>query len=154
MFSSLKRNRHGPRRRGISTVITSLLLIVGTAIIGSGLIAWGTTNFNIQQTRIGTQLSNEGNQARETMMLEDVWFFTNATSPFNYANVTIRDTGVNSFTLSSIMLNNTQAWTGQNAISPGNSTTIAIADNWGKGKPQSIWVNTKLGTNVKGVWVP
>jgi len=141
-------------KRGISTVITTLLMIVGTAIIGSGLFAWGTTNFGIQQINIGNQLTNEANLARETFVVEDVWFFTNSTSPFNYANVTIRDTGVNSFTISSIMVNNTRVWTGQTAVVTGSAATIAIPDNWGKGKPQTIWVNTKLGTNVKGVWVP
>ena len=141
-------------RRGISAVVTTLLLIAGTAMIGSGLYAWGTTTFNIQQINIGNQLTNEANLARETLGVEDVWFFTNATSPFNYANVTVRDTGVNSFTVSSIMVNNTKAWTGQTTVPSGAAATIAIPDNWGKGKPQSIWIGTKLGTNVKGVWVP
>jgi len=142
------------KRRALSNVVTTMMLVTGTALLGSALFAWGMANFKNQQNNIGNQLNNEANAAKETLVVEDVWFFTNSTSPFNYANVTVRDTGTTAITVSSIFLNNTKKWSGTNTILPGNLATIAIPDNWGKTKPQNIWIQTKLQTNVKGIWIP
>jgi hypothetical protein len=132
----------------MSTVVTTLMLVAATGVIGSALVAWSNSSFAIQYLNISNSTNSRINLVRESYVLEDVWFY----SPTK-ADVTIRNTGDLAITVSRIYLNNTQAWSGNQVIPIGTSSRIIVNNvNWGAGDPQSILVTTARGGQVKQMW--
>jgi hypothetical protein len=144
------RNRRRYGRRGLSTIVTSLMLVVAVSMIGVALVAWSNSSFATQQRDISNQTTNRINLVKETFIIEDVWFYSNVTG--NYANVTIRNTGDNGLTISNIYVNNTEAWDDGEDILVDGVAIIDIQTAWETGKPQSIWVRTDRGADMKQVW--
>lgn len=148
------RNRRRYRRRGISTVVTSLLLVVAVGIIGAFLVSWANSSFAIQRANIAEETSDRINLVKESFVIEDVWFYTEA-GPTYYANVTIRNTGDLAFTVSHIYVNNTQFWNTGETILISEKEEIKVPFGltpWDSDSPQSIWVKTERGTEVRQVW--
>ena len=142
-------NRRIYRRRGLSTVVTSLLLVVAVAIMGTFVVSWANTTFAIQQRDIADQTAERINLVNEGFIIEDVWFYIEGTDK---ANVTIRNTGDLAITISHIYVNNTQVWNTGETILIGEKEEIQVDLDWDSGAPQSIWVKSERGTEVKQVW--
>jgi hypothetical protein len=140
----------------MSVIVSTLLLVVATGVIGSALAAWSNTSFAIQSLQISNQTTSRINLVKESFVLEDVWFYTNppSTPPTNaYANVTIRNTGDLAITVSKIYVNNTQVWSGSQTIPIDSVATIEdIPISWRSNDPQSVWIHTARGTDVKQAW--
>jgi archaellum component FlaF (FlaF/FlaG flagellin family) len=141
------KRRHS--RRGISTVVTSILLVTAVSIMGTGLVAWSNSNLAVQQLNISNQAANRIDLIRESFVIEDVWFYDSGTKK---ADVTIRNTGDLAITISKIYLNNSQTWTGDQVITSGNVTIITMNTSWQSGNAQSIWVVTERGSEAKQTW--
>jgi hypothetical protein len=134
----------------LSTVVTSLLLVVAVAIMGTFVLAWANSSFAVQQRDIADQTADRINLVKEGIVIEDVWFYIDG--PDRYANVTIRNTADLALTISHIYVNNTQVWNTGEAILIGEKEEIEVELDWDAGAPQSIWVKTERGTEVKQVW--
>jgi hypothetical protein len=135
----------------MSVIVSTLLLVVATGVIGSALAAWSNSSFAIQSSQISNQTASRINLVKESFVLEDVWFFTESGSP--YANVTIRNTGDLAITISKIYVNNTQVWSGSQTISIDSVATIEdIPISWRSNDLQSVWIHTARGTDVKQAW--
>lgn len=137
-------------RRGISNIVTSVMLVAAVALIGSFLVSWSSSSFAAKQLQIANQTNTKINLIKEDFVVEDVWFYTK--SSVNYANVTIRNTGDVAIKISSIYVNNTQVWNTGQLIPIDNVTKITVQTAWGAGKPQSFWVKTARNAEVKQVW--
>lgn len=148
-MASLRPNRTRSRR-GVSVVVTTLMLIVATSMMGAFLTAWGNATFASQRLSISNQSVARLNQAQESFVIEDAWFFTNATGGF--ATVTIRNGGANSITVSTIAVNNTIMWKTGQAIPSSSFSSITFPLSWGSGKLQSLWVTTASGSQLKQDW--
>jgi len=149
------RNRRRCGSRGISTVVATLLLIVATGVIGSALAAWSNSSFAIQGMHITNQTASTINLVKESIVVEDVWFYTKPPSipPTNaFANVTVRNTGDLAITVSKIYVNNTQVWSGSQTIPIGNTATIKAPVSWKNNNLQSVWIHTLRGTDAKQAW--
>jgi archaellum component FlaF (FlaF/FlaG flagellin family) len=120
----------------MSVVVTSLLLIVAVGMIGSFLLAWSNSTFAIQQFTIANQTANRINLAKESFVVEDVWFYN---SGGKKADITIRNTGDLAITISKVYINNTQAW-------------IPVITQWGSGDAQAIQIQTARGSQAKQLW--
>lgn len=142
----------------MSVVVSTLLLVAATGVIGSFLVAWANTSFGIQQINIANQTTTKVNQVKESFVLENVWFNYTTPSPCcsgPKAYVTVRNTGDLAITVSKIYVNNTQIWSGSKSILIGQSGTIQTpVFNWGTGKVQSVWVHTLRGSDMKQDWKP
>jgi archaellum component FlaF (FlaF/FlaG flagellin family) len=133
----------------MSVVVTSLLLIVAVGMIGSFLLAWSNSTFAIQQFTIANQTANRINLAKESFVVEDVWFYN---SGGKKADITIRNTGDLAITISKVYINNTQAWTGSQVINPNNTAKIPVITQWGSGDAQAIQIQTARGSQAKQLW--
>ena len=147
------RRRHG--RRGLSTIVTSLMLVAAVSVMGVGILSWSSISFANQQREISNQTDSRINLIEESFIIEDVWFYTNATG--NYANVTVRNTGDLAVVISYVYLNNTQAWNDGEVILIGDVATIDVPKidlgiAWESDRSQSIWVKTERGADAKQVW--
>lgn len=132
-------------------IVSTLLLVVATGVIGSALAAWSNSSFAIQSSQISNQTASRINLVKESFVLEDVWFFTESGSP--HANVTIRNTGDLAITVSKIYVNNTQVWSGSQTIPIDSIATIEdVSVSWGSNDVQSVWIHTARGTDMKQTW--
>lgn len=140
-------------RRGVSTVVTSVMLVAAVSMIGAALVSWSNSSFAIQTLKISNQTTSSINLLKENFVVEDVWFYTKQPGSIQSANVTIRNTGDLAITVSKIYINNTQVWTGSQTIAIGSVATIKdVAVSWRSNDMQSVWIHTARGTDVKQNW--
>jgi hypothetical protein len=137
-------------RRGISTIVTSVMLVSAVSMMGTFVLSWSSSGFAAQRVAVSDTANDRVNQIREDVVLEDVWFFANSTS--SYAKVTVRNAGELAVDVSSIHVNNTRAWGDGKVIMAGTTGDVTFASAWSAGSAQDIWVVTKRGTEVKQLW--
>jgi len=134
----------------MSVVVSTLLLVAATGVIGAFLVAWSNSSFGLQSAQIANQTASRINLAKETFVVEDVWFFS---SSGNKMNVTIRNTGDLAVTISKIYVNNSQVWSGSQSITIGSVATIPnIPVSSTSGNVQNVLVHTLRGSDIKQDW--
>lgn len=129
------------------------MLVVAVAMMGTFLLSWSNSSFAAQRLQIANTTSNRINLINESFVLEDVWFYQSGGT--TYANVTIRNTGDLAIKISKVYINNTEKWSGSESITIGSSDEVKVTTSQivvGSGKPQSIWVKTERGSEVKQIW--
>ena len=141
-------------RRGVSNVVTTLLLVVATGVIGAGLVAWSNGSFALKSLEITNQAASQINQVKESFVVEDVWFkITPYPGGTKYADITVRNTGDLAVKISHVYVNNTSVTITPQTIPIGTIATISnVPVNWHSGSVQSVWVETERGTDVKQDW--
>jgi hypothetical protein len=125
------------------------MLVAAVAIMGSFLVTWSNSSFTAQRVAIANQTDTKINLIRESFVIEDVWFYTQGVQKMN---VTLRNTGDVAIKVTHIYINNTQVWTGSQAVNATKVAEISFNKNWNAGSPQSMWVKTLRGSEVKQVW--
>jgi len=143
--------KYRPRgRRGIGTVVTSVMLVSAVSLMGAFLVSWSSSSFATKQVGVSEEIDDRVNQISEGFIVEDVWFFTNSTS--SYSKVTVRNTGDVAVTISHVYVNNTQAWNAGKVIPRSEVGTITFETLWSAGSAQDVWVKTQRGTEAKQLW--
>lgn len=137
-------------RRGISTVVTSMMLVSAVSLMGAFMVSWSSSNFTVQKLNIARAVDDRVNQISENYIVEDAWFFSNSTG--KYAKVTLRNTGDVAVKITNVYVNNTQAWAGSKVMLQADTQSVTFQSNWGAGKSQSVWVKTERGNELKQVW--
>lgn len=127
------------------------MLVAAVGIMGSFLVTWSNSSFTAQQVKIANQTDSKINLIRESFVIEDVWFYN---QPPEKMNVTLRNTGDVAIRITHIYINNTQVWNGGQVINATKVAEISFSKDWNTGSPQSFWVKTQRGSEVKQVWKP
>jgi len=78
-------------KRGLSIVVTSVILISAVAIMGTSVTLWSNSIFSQKQASIEESFATSLNKLDEHITIEKVWFDTN---PVNLGNVTLSNTGI------------------------------------------------------------
>lgn len=118
--------------------------------MGAFLVAWSNSSFAVQRLNVASATAERINLINESFVVEDAWFFQNNTGKFT--NLAVRNTGDNAIKISSIYINNTEVTFADETIRTGEMAVIDFALSWGSDRPQSVWVKTDRGTEVKQVW--
>lgn len=79
----------GRKRHGLSTVVTSAILLSAVAVLGTGLVTWSQSNLSAHQQNLELDFSKKVNRLNEFLILEHVWF---GTTPYS-VNMTITNLG-------------------------------------------------------------
>jgi len=145
------RNRRRYTHRGMSTAVTSIILVAAVSMMGAGLVSWSNSSFAIQRLEISNQTVSRINSINERFVIEDVWFKT-LQDGTKVADITVRNTGDLAVRISHIYVNNTQVWNTGQTIPIGTSATITIHTSWSSNHAQYIWVKTSRDIGVKQVW--
>jgi archaellum component FlaF (FlaF/FlaG flagellin family) len=140
----------GKGRKGISTVVTSVMLVSAVSLMGAFLVSWSNSSFAAKQLGVAKSVNDRVNQIKENFVVEDAWFFSNSTA--KYVKITVRNAGDVQIKISAIYVNNTQVWAGSQSVAQGSTNSITFQSNWGAGKSQSLWVKTTSGSSVKQTW--
>lgn len=124
-------------RRGLSTVVTSALLLTAVAVLGASLVSWSNSNLKSFETKLANTTASVTNQANENLVFENVVFcygvnekcpraFQPPNQVFPGVNITLTNTGAVSVKVSQILLNGTSWGSGlpSNGYTPVLPVTI------------------------------
>jgi len=103
------------RNLAVSTVIGTVLMAVLTITIGTAVVIWASQTFGLYQGSAGIYYSNRAAALRESIVIEDVWYYNAAsancgnpgTGTYNCINITVRNTGTIEAKIAAIYINGT-----------------------------------------------
>jgi hypothetical protein len=130
-------------KRGISTVVSTLLMIL-VVMVGMGLL------FAYLTTYVANYQAGSGSSVLESMMVEDVWFKNS-----NQVEIWVYNIGKVGFTITNIYVNGTPPViftvnedSGQSVIPVGGhaDVLITLSQPWGNGVAYSFKIVTSRGS--------
>ena len=133
------------KRRGLSTVVTSAILLSAVAIMGVMLIGWANTNLAQKQIALSDSLDDKMNKLNEDLLVEKIWF---GTSP-NIVNVTIGNVGSIGFNITSINIENSTSilfnTITDGGTAPGDDYPFERQFDWTSGETTDFTIFTERG---------
>lgn len=145
--SSLSEEFSTKKRRGLSTVVSTAILMSSMAIMGVMLVGWSNTNLFTQQAQMEDSFNEKMNKLNENLMIENVWF---GTAP-NVVNVTMNNVGTVGLNVTSIQLVNSTdtllfLYT-DGGIDPSGDFSIQETYNWNSGETVDLTITTNRGNH-------
>ena len=110
------RNRRS--RKGISTIMANLTMLIIVVVLASILFIWAVSSFGAYQGGAGYWFSSRSIANQERMSIEGTYFYTSSST--NYALVYVRNVGTIPITIASVYVNSTLY-----VISPGLVITVS-----------------------------
>ena len=96
-----------PYNRGLSTVVTSAIMLSAVSIMGVMILAWSNTTLLTQQQETNEVFNNQMNKIREDLSYENIWFALPAGKMTeNHLNVTVVNIGILGLNVTSIQVTN------------------------------------------------
>ena len=146
-------------RRGLSTVVTSAIMITAVAILGTAIVTWSNSNLKVFETSLVNTTSSNTNQINENLSIEQLAFCINCgtSNSKNVINVTLTNTGTVSVRITGLQINSTTInsyFTASSSL-PANilpqksylvSAKLPASKTWGSNKPDTITVTTSRGS--------
>ncbi|HEV2193477.1 MAG TPA: hypothetical protein VGR54_07675 [Nitrosopumilaceae archaeon] len=138
-------------QRGLSTIVTTAIMLTAVAVIGSTLVAWSNSKLTTFETGLASSASDKTNKINENLLIEHVWFCNICILPSiptsKGMNVTLTNTGNVGLTITQIKINNpSHVYPLNLSILPGTSQSYKIQSFWGSSKaPLNIYVTTARG---------
>lgn len=133
------------KRRGLSTVVTSAILLSAVSIMGVMLIGWANTNLAQQQIALSDSLDDKMNKLNEDLLVEKIWF---GTGP-DIVNVTISNVGSIGFNITNINIENSTSTLfdtiTDGGIAPGDEYAYEIPFSWTSGETTDFTIFTERG---------
>ena len=123
-------------RRGISTVVTSAILLSAVSIMGVMMVAWSSSSMSEQKMEIEEVYSTQMNKINEDLLFENIWFAV-ASPPSmteNHLNLTLTNIGILGFNVTEIHVTNVSG--------TNNTSFIYYLTDAGIPKSGSFSVNT------------
>lgn len=140
----------GKTRRGLSSIITTSILLTATAMMGAGLVNWSNSNIATYQKSVASTSSTDSNQINEDMVIENVWFGTNPSKFVNITMTNIGSIGLNVTDIKIINGNQVSDHTySHTTIFSKKQNSTAILYNWQGGVPIQIVVSTARGSTFQ-----
>ncbi len=129
-------------KRGLSTVITTAILLTAVSIMGIYLVGWSNSSLINQQIKLENSFSDKINKLNEDIFIENVWFDDD---PY-FINITINNVGIIGLNVTQIKLVNSSD-TAIFAITNGGvvpKNTYSFQDTyvWVKNEIVDIYVTT------------
>ncbi len=95
-------HHHKKTKRGLSTIVTSAILLSAVAIMGIMVVGWANTNLITHQIKLEETFSDTYNKLNEKMLIEHVWFGNTGPS----INITINNIGTIGLNVTTIKITN------------------------------------------------
>jgi len=116
----IDRNRRS--RKGISTIMANLTMLIIVVVLSSILFVWAVSSFGAYQGGAGYWFSSRSIANQERMSIEGTYFYTSSNT--NYALVYVRNVGTIPITIASVYLNQTLYVISPLIITVNNVTAI------------------------------
>lgn len=143
----LKHNTQN-KKKGISVVLSSSMMLAAVAIMGSSLLIFANSSFNMQRETASELFLEGSNAVKENLLVEDIWFDTNAT---RYVNFTLRNIGSIAINVTQVSLNSTVIWNESLILSIDGDETVYAVYPWVDGV-YTVEIVTERENIIIGVW--
>jgi archaellum component FlaF (FlaF/FlaG flagellin family) len=77
-------------KRGLSTAVTSAILLAAVTVMGTMLVSWSNMNLTRHQQDLDASFSDNLNRINEELLLGNIWF---GNTPSNNINITMNNVG-------------------------------------------------------------
>ncbi len=137
----MKRIRITPKR-GLSTVVTTAILLSAVSIMGIYLVGWSNSSLLNDQIRLENSFNDKINKLNEEVFIENVWFNDD---PYT-VNVTTNNVGIIGLNITQIKLVNSSDTTifviTDGGVFPKNTYSFQDTYVWVKNEIVDIYVTT------------
>lgn len=139
--------KHRKTKRGLSTIVTSAILLSAVSVLGIGIIGWANTNLSTHQAELDETFAVNHNKINERITVEHVWFGNTGPS----INITMSNTGTLGLNVTQIKIQNIDS--GQYYTYPqtdggivyGGELSLNETLTWTASTPYDILVETNRG---------
>jgi len=129
-------------KRGLSTVVTTAILLSAVSIMGIYLVGWSNSSLLNQQFKLENSFNDKLNKLNEDIFIENVWFNDD---PYT-VNVTTNNVGVIGLNITQIKLVNSSDTTvfaiTNGGVLPKNTYSFQDTYVWVKNEIVDIYVTT------------
>ena len=129
-------------KRGLSTVVTTAILLSAVSIMGIYLVGWSNSSLLNDQIRLENSFNDKINKLNEDIFIENVWFNDD---PYT-VNVTTNNVGVIGLNITQIKLVNSSDTTvfaiTNGGVIPKNTYSFQDTYVWVKNEVVDIYVTT------------
>lgn len=149
---------HKKTKRGLSTIVTSAILLSAVAIMGIMVVGWANSNLITHQVKLEETFSDTYNKLNEKMLIEHVWFGNTGPS----INITINNIGTIGLNVTTIKITNitsSQEYSypyTDSGIVTGDTLSINQTFGWITNIPYEILITTgrdsQFRTEVLSPW--
>ena len=133
------------KRRGLSTIVSTAIIMSAIAIMGVMLVGWSNTNLFTQQATLENSFNNKMNKLNEDIVVENIWF---GTGP-SIVNVTLSNVGSVGLNVTKIQIQNTTGTIyfliSDGGMSPGDDYSMQETFNWNSGEVTNFSIFTERG---------
>jgi len=129
-------------KRGLSTVVTTAILLSAVSIMGIYLVGWSNSSLLNDQIRLENSFNDKINKLNEHVIIENVWFNDD---PYT-VNVTTNNAGIIGLNITQIKLVNSSDTTvfaiTNGGVLPKNTYSFQDTYVWVKNEIVDIYVTT------------
>ena len=134
-------------RRGLSTIVTSAIMLTAVAILGSTMVSWSNGNLRAFETSLSNTYSTNMNKLNEFVTIENIAFCKNCYGISQHdVNLTLTNTGTVSLNVTSIKINNSVFAITSGRLLPGKSNLWELNYTWQSQIPLTISISTSRGS--------
>ena len=87
--SHIKDRTYYSSRRGISSIVTTVIMLTAVSVMGTTTVYWSQSNLHTREQAAGSLYSNIINQVKESLVLEHFWYDT----PNQNLNLVLKNNG-------------------------------------------------------------
>lgn len=135
--------------RAISSIVTGMILLVATVILGSAVVMWSSNSLSTSKSIITTLYTSNVNMVTEKLVIENTWF---GTTPSKFINVTLYNVGSSGITIIDIKIKNSTKIVDipivNGTILSQKTNSTKIPYTWANKIPLSIIVTTARGSVI------
>lgn len=134
-------------RSGLASIVTTAIMLTAIAIMGSGVVVWGKSNFSTNEMVVASSTVTSVNRINENLAIEKIWFGTN---PQKFVNITMTNNGNIGLNVTQIQFSTStksqQFQFSNQAILPKQTGSIQIPYNYNDNIPINILITTARGS--------
>ncbi|MEM3737459.1 MAG: hypothetical protein QXJ75_05190 [Candidatus Bathyarchaeia archaeon] len=136
------------RRRGVSTIFATLLMICIVTIAGLVVLQSGLRFFAESSISFETSLGASKEKIQERCIIDDVWFYTPG-----QVKVSVVNTGLTPVKVIRVSFNETDVTLPKEVIlGLDQSVVVSVSYSWLSGKVYLVGVETERGNMYGGYW--
>ena len=134
-------------RSGLASIVTTAMMLTTIAIMGSGVVVWGKSNFSANEMVVASSTTTSVNRINENLAIEKIWFGTN---PQKFVNITMTNNGNIGLNVTQIQFSTSTTskqfqFTNQ-AFLPKKIGSIQIPYSYSDNIPINILITTARGS--------
>jgi len=143
------------RSRGLSTIVTSAILLSAVAIMGSFLVSWSNNVLVSHKMSMESSYASKMNKLNELLIIENVWF---GQTPSKFVNITMNNAGNVWLNVTKIQVINSTGTKEfkftRGQILPGKSNSTMLSYGWVDNSPVDIIITTARDSAYRVKAVP